>query len=200
MAVWNMDVNRMREFLPFLVGQCNTMSNLQEQIDAAYNRVQDSWRDRMCLATGQQLKITGTSMGQFHEFMTDAINQLLQKCNHRAVNYLEMQEISLPGINPFEINVLENESMNNENMNTDSSALRNFDEALNGYIDGIVKAVNDICGEYDNMQSSWNDALYRRFGDVLEDFKRSMQTQVNNLNEIDQFVRYKISMMEQEDE
>lgn len=182
MSQWYINLNDMRDFLPFLANSCNSFCENQEMIDRSYNTVIEVWSDNVCRKTGGDIRETANQIRGFYDYLKESIDAIKKFCDNRA-DYNDEEELYLPPIDEFKVNIQEDSRVNNGSIINDSETLAEFSKALDSYIESLVDNVGALDKQYVAIGETWRDKKYEEFGEVLQEFKNNMQTQINVLDE-----------------
>ncbi len=193
MSKWVIDLKEMRPFLPAMARLCNEFCKEQFTMDGMYAQVSLTWRDKVCLRTGAELRTTGEGILRFYEHLVGLLRDLSKVCA-KLTEYAEVDPIRLPPIEEFKVNIREDTAMSDQRIHTDTEALVRFRKALDHYIEALVRSVNDLNREYQTIGMTWKDEQYARFGEALATFKGDMQRQVQVLDQILHYIDKKINI------
>lgn len=192
------DLAEMPQFFRGTEEVCNSFCQNQQQIDGAFNAVQNTWRDKNAVTTCVQLEETARGISKFYQSLNEAIDYLVRVCNNRA-EYVDYERFSPPSIEQFTVNIMEITQMDNSVINTNPDALEEFKRALDKYIQSIVDNVERLSNLYHRIGDSWNDEQYEKFGDALSAFVNQMQSQVDILDTISAFLKGRIEVLRRGD-
>ena len=194
----NIDLAQMPQFFKGVEEVCNSFCQNQQQIDRAFNTIEDTWRDKNAVTTCTQLEETARGISMFYDRLNEAVEYVVRVCNNRA-EYVDYGSITPPQIVPFTINITEITQMDNAVINTNPDALEEFKCALDKYIQSIVNNVECLSKLYNRIGDSWNDEQYEKFGDALSKFTGQMQSQVDILDRISAFLKGRIEILRRSD-
>ena len=194
----NMDLAQMSQFFRGMENICNSFCENQQHVDRAFNAIQETWRDKNAVTTGDKLKETAYAISKFYVSLNEAIEHVVRVCNNRA-DYIDYERFSLPQISQFTSNILEITTMDNAVIKTNPDALEEFKNALDKYIQSIIDNVEYLNKIYRNIGNSWDDTQYEKFGDALSKFTNQMQSQVDILDTILAFLKAKIEILRRDD-
>lgn len=192
-----MDVNRMQPFMAFLAKTCNDFCENQVKIDRAYQKVQETWRDKNCHITGQRLRETGEDIKRFYGEICVSIRLVKQYCE-KVSDYIEVELLPIQEPDEFRMNIMECDAMANFMVDTDPQALISFKNALDTYIQSIGETTQELRSEYNTLgnERAWQDVQYERFGEALGAFERQMNEELWQLSVISKFLQGRIAKLE----
>lgn len=198
MPYMRIDLAAMPQFFKGVEETCSSFCRNQQNIDAAFNAVQQTWRDFNAVTTCNRLTETANDIAKFYDSLNGAIEYIVRVCNNRA-EYVDYDRLVPPQIDPFTVHIMEITQMDNAVINTDPDALEEFKNALDTYIQSIADNVGQLSGMYNRIGESWNDEQYENFGDALSQFTNRMQSQVDVLHKISVFLDAKIEILRRGD-
>lgn len=198
MRYMNIDLAEMPQFFRGVEEVCNSFCQNQQQIDKAFNTVQNTWRDKNAVTTCVQLEETARGISKFYDSLNESVEHVVRVCNNRA-EYVDYDRLTPPQIEQFTINLMEITQVDNAVIKTNPDALEEFKSALDKYVQSIVDNVERLINLYNRIGDSWDDAQYEKFGDALLKFKNQMQSQVDILDKISAFLKAKIEILRRGD-
>lgn len=192
-----MDVAQMPQFFRSAEDICNSFCENQSAIDRAFNTVQSTWRDKNAVTTCDRLTDTARDISRIYTGIIEALEYVVRVSANRA-EYIDYVGITQPNIAQFTVNIMEIH-MSETVINTDPDALDEFKAALDKYIASIFDNVDRLSKLYSYIGNSWDDEQYVKLGDELSAFTNRMQTQVDVLYRISEFLKAKIEILRRGD-
>lgn len=183
-----------QDYMRFLMEKCRLFCAEQEKADKAYNKLGTVWQDKVYTRTGTEMKATAGSITKIYELMSETIKDI-QKRIITLHEYNDMPPPAPVRVQPFVIRLQEGIVPMNGHIKTDPIALQDFINALNNYINQVEQTIKAIRQKHDAMRSYWNDKQYERFTEIITQFSKKIEIQLQTLRQLNMLVKRKRELL-----
>lgn len=179
-----------QNYVKSLCRHCEAICKMQGTIDAAYNRLGETWRDNIYIRTGEEMKSLSGSLSRVYGEMDAAIKRLQEMCIELCA-YNEIPPQPRVFAPEYRIKIQENIKVKNDKIATDPEALEHFEHSLAHYIESIRGTVASVRTEHASMHQDWRDEQYERFTETLNQFSTKIDKQLEVLRILNILIKKK---------
>ncbi|MBE6655048.1 MAG: hypothetical protein E7608_06285 [Ruminococcaceae bacterium] len=184
-AIYIKDLGKLEEFINNIDALMGMIYLSQNEVNAAYNRV-DDWNDKVFIYTGGALFAAGDKIedvGYFLSEKMDILNEYGYRINCEYAGYAEWNGKFTNRELEVKLN-LEADRMVRAILGTKVEGIMNFERALEKYIEDTDKNVQSVVRELDIVSEYWNDANFRKIEEYVLDFQDDMRENLDDLSEM----------------
>lgn len=201
-AIYIKDLEKLEDFINNLDGLMAEMYRSQNEVNAAYNRVED-WNDEVFMFAGSALFQSGDNIEAAGEFLgekMDALNEYGYRINCEYAEYAEWNGKFASRELEVRLN-LEGERMVRAILGTRVEGIMSFEKELDRYIEDTDKNVQGIVRELEIVSEYWNDSNYRKIEEYVSDFQKDMDDILTDLSDmLEEIIKRRKKLQEANDE